>query len=195
MKFVVASLALVCLANAAPQNQLEAKAQQIGKVALKKGVNQLQQLINKYGIKGANGQNLNVLQQLNKAQAAAEQEWNSPQVQQAVQEAKAQSGQVDQELKNLQAKFQNKNLIQVINTVKAQAAAQIANIPNNDIKAAAQSALNAANQEAKQAFYNSGLGQKSLNQLKNQGQQKLQQVAHQKQLPTNQQQAMQKANQ
>merc|ERR1719219_2604063 len=156
MKFVVASLALVCLANAAPQNQLEAKAQQIGKVALKKGVNQLQQLINKYGIKGANGQNLNVLQQLNKAQAAAEQEWNSPQVQQAVQEAKAQSGQVDQELKNLQAKFQNKNLIQVINAVKAQAAAQIAKIPNNDIKAAAQSALNAANQEAKQAVYNNG---------------------------------------
>merc|ERR1712066_408100 len=118
----------------------------------------------------------NVAQQLNKAQAAAKQEYDSPQVQQAIAEAKAESGKAEQELKNLQAQFQNKNLIQVINQVVSKAGQQIANIPNADLKAAAASALNAAKQEAKQAVYNNGLGQKSLNQLKNQGQQQLKQV-------------------
>merc|ERR1739848_220630 len=153
------------------------------------------QLVNQYGIKGANGRNINVLQQLNQAQAAAEQEYNSPQVQQAIADAKAESGKVDQELKNLQAQFQNKNLIQVINAVVNQAGQQIAKIPNADLKAAAASALNSAKQESKQAVYNAGLGRKSLTQLKNQGQQKVKQLAHQNQLPTNQQQAMAKANQ
>merc|ERR1739848_690106 len=139
MKFVVASLALVCLVNAAPQN-LEKKAQAIAKSALNKGVSQLQQLVNQYGIKGANGRNINVLQQLNSAQAAAEQEYNSPQVQQAIAEAKVESGKVDQELKNLQAQFQNKNLIQVINAVVGKAGQQISKIPNADLKAAAASA-------------------------------------------------------
>merc|ERR1711981_51625 len=203
MKLVaLTTLALVCLASAAPQQRsaVQQKALGVAQQGVNKGTALLQRLVRQYNIKGANGQPLNVRAKLAEGKAAAQAEFNSAEVQQQVADSKAQGEayqqQAEAQLQQLQQQFGNKNLNQIIDQVVAKAAQQSSNIQNSDAQAAVLSALQAVRREAKKAVRNeSNLNGKTINQLKTAGQNAAKTFARQNNLPSNEQQALRQANQ
>merc|ERR1711981_531949 len=201
MKLVaLTTLALVCLASAAPQqrSQVQQKALNVAQAGVNKGTALLQQLVRQYNIKGANGQPLNVMAKLNEGKAAAEAEFNSPEAQRQIANSKAQGEaykqQAEDAASDLQQQFGNKNLNQIIDLVVAKANQQNT-VQNADAQAAIQSALQALRREAKTAVRGSQLNGKTMNQLKNQGQNAARTFARQNNLPANEQAALRQASQ
>ena len=195
MKFTAVALLALVAAVSANRAQVSNKARNVANTATNKAISQLQGLINEYGIKGANGRNLNVRSQYNQALEAAQKKYDAPEAVARREEAEAKAEWAQDQAQALRDEHSSKNLAQVLNIVGNQIGAQVNKVPNDDAQAALQSALNAALREGSRAIAGSSVAGRSLEQLKNQAIMMAKQQARAAGQPANEAQALRKANQ